>query len=202
MCETKYMWIIDKIRKKSQPQPLEFNLYRFYTEQGNDATIGRLYQKIKFKATIDYPLSNDSILECKNYEKPICYTLERPKYFNGLTNYSDKPNTTINESCCIPAGRYKCEMTYSPRFKKDLYLVLKVKNREGVRLHAGNSINDIEGCIIFGERLVKNFNGFKYWLADSLKSFNNFYNITEKKPIILNIIDNDQEFNLSKITIE
>jgi hypothetical protein len=184
MCETKYMWIIDKIRKKSQPQPLEFNLYRFYTEQGNDATIGRLYQKIK------------------HYEKPICYTLERPKYFNGLTNYSDKPNTTINESCCIPAGRYKCEMTYSPRFKKDLYLVLKVKNREGVRLHAGNSINDIEGCIIFGERLVKNFNGFKYWLADSLKSFNNFYNITEKKPIILNIIDNDQEFNLSKITIE
>lgn len=50
----------------------------------------------------------------------------------------------------IPFGKYKILVTLSARFKKMLPLLLDVPNFTGVRIHAGNTAADSEGCILVG----------------------------------------------------
>ena len=51
---------------------------------------------------------------------------------------------------CIPAGEYRVCITYSPRFHRDLPLVMDVPNRSGIRIHPGNYPKDTSGCILVG----------------------------------------------------
>lgn len=61
---------------------------------------------------------------------------------------------------CIPAGKYTCLWTYSPAFKRMMYLVDQVKDRSGIRIHPANLMGDTRkglkshllGCITLGER--------------------------------------------------
>ena len=55
----------------------------------------------------------------------------------------------------IPAGKYKVKKTKSPRFNKILPEILNVPNFAGVRIHAGNTAKDTEGCILLGLNKVK-----------------------------------------------
>lgn len=56
----------------------------------------------------------------------------------------------------IPVGRYEIVLTQSNRFKRLLPEVLKVPGYTGVRIHAGNTAADTEGCILVGnDRLAK-----------------------------------------------
>lgn len=52
---------------------------------------------------------------------------------------------------CIPAGRYQCRKTLSPRhgwtFKLD-----RVPGRSDILFHRGNTLADTEGCILLGRR--------------------------------------------------
>ena len=51
----------------------------------------------------------------------------------------------------IPAGSYRIIITYSNRFKRDLPLLQEVPNFTGIRIHAGNSAVDTEGCLLVGK---------------------------------------------------
>lgn len=62
---------------------------------------------------------------------------------------------------CIPAGIYRCYWTYSPRFRRMMYLVDGVPLRSGIRKHPANFMGDaalgfrsqLNGCIALGEKL-------------------------------------------------
>ena len=55
----------------------------------------------------------------------------------------------------IPTDKYDVILTFSPRFKRVLPLLLSVKGYEGVRIHAGNTNKDTEGCLLVGENKAK-----------------------------------------------
>jgi hypothetical protein len=55
----------------------------------------------------------------------------------------------------IPAGDYKVIKSYSPRFKKVLPEILNVPNFTGVRIHAGNTAKDTDGCVLLGLNKTK-----------------------------------------------
>lgn len=59
----------------------------------------------------------------------------------------------------IPAGKYKVSLTYSNRFKRVLPYIHDVPQFTGVRIHAGNTAEDTEGCLLVGRICRKGFVG-------------------------------------------
>ena len=52
----------------------------------------------------------------------------------------------------IPEGRYRLTITQSKRFKRDMILVNDVPDFTGIRIHAGNTEADTDGCILVGRK--------------------------------------------------
>ena len=61
----------------------------------------------------------------------------------------------IKGRSAIPEGRYAVVISYSPKFQAWLPLLLGGpefnKRWQGIRIHAGNSAKDTQGCILVGE---------------------------------------------------
>lgn len=51
----------------------------------------------------------------------------------------------------IPAGEYKVEFNWSPKFGRNLPRLLNVPAFDGILIHPGNTADDSAGCILVGK---------------------------------------------------
>ena len=94
------------------------------------------------------------------------------EYFCDTLEDAIRPVKIPNETA-IPAGIYKVEVTYSPRFKRNLPLLVDVPNYTGIRIHNGSNKDHTSGCILVG------FNTSKGILSDSRKISDKLTNLLE-----------------------
>lgn len=55
----------------------------------------------------------------------------------------------------IPTGEYDVILSFSPKFKRVLPLLLNVKGYEYIRIHHGNFPSSTDGCLLVGENKIK-----------------------------------------------
>jgi len=112
-------------------------------------TIGRLY--IRQQVMDEY---------LPGYEDHyFCDTLEPT--WRDYTNGAYK----VKGRSAIPEGRYAVVISYSPKFEAWLPILLGVPKFEGIRIHAGNTAKDTEGCILVGKnKLVGQVVDSRIWL--------------------------------------
>jgi len=116
-------------------------------------TIGRLY--IRRQVMDEYlPGTEDDY---------FCDTLEPTwrDYANGAYK--------VKGRSAIPEGRYAVVISFSPKFKQWLPILLGGEefNRkwQGIRIHAGNTSEDTEGCILVGKnKMVGQVVDSRIWL--------------------------------------
>ena len=70
-----------------------------------------------------------------------CYTVERPWLDN-------KPRES-----CIPEGVYRLELGMYNRGGYPAYEIMNVPDRSLIKMHIANNINDVIGCVGFGDSL-------------------------------------------------
>ena len=85
----------------------------------------------------------DDVYFCDTLEDTVRDTNKNGKFDNG--------EQKIKGKTAIPYGTYEIKWTYSPRFKKYTPQLMNVPSFEGIRVHAGNTSADTEGCLILGE---------------------------------------------------
>lgn len=83
----------------------------------------------------------------------ICFTLEdeiRERVGEPVANWK------IRGATAIPAGEYRVTLEMSPRFGADTLTINNVPGFVGVRMHAGNTDRETDGCPLLGLRVTEN----------------------------------------------
>ena len=81
----------------------------------------------------------------------FCYTLEdKDRGLKQADSIIVTKAKKIFGKTAIPTGFYSLAMTFSNRFKKYLPQILDVPAFGGIRIHAGNTSEHTEGCLLLG----------------------------------------------------
>ena len=108
-----------------------------------------------------------------------CYSVERPWR-----------NNAPRESC-IPEGQYKLIKGRFHRGNYDCYELQSVPGRSLIKIHRGNTMEDVVGCIALGSHL-----GFIHGLwavTSSVKTYNDFMRTAEAhEPKLIHVTSTQQ----------
>lgn len=114
-------------------------------------------------------------------DKFLCYTLEdaiRTKKIPGQT--------------AIPRGTYKIGYSHSGRFGRMLPILSDVPYFTGIRFHAGNRVEDTDGCILGGrQKVLAQIGGSLTWAVTNSRDVENEINERISKitdPLFLTVI--------------
>ena len=137
-------------------------------------TIGDLY--------VSYPEDPETL-------EFVCNTLEDKVRNKKGTKKEDF--VKVYGETAIPYGTYRVVITYSNAFQKKLPEILNVPLYEGIRIHAGNTKDSTNGCILLGDS--PKISQTESWIYNSKKNMNKFMSILEpaikKGRVIIEITD-------------
>ena len=86
----------------------------------------------------------------------FCDTLEdTDRGLNAAMSVDEILAKKIKAQTAIPTGKYDVILTFSPRFKRVLPLLLNVPGYQYIRVHNGKRPDSTEGCLLVGENKVK-----------------------------------------------
>lgn len=102
-------------------------------------------------------------------EKGVAGTLYRNDEIIAATL---EPPLTREKHPAIPPGTYPLHWTLSPRLHTWTPRLMDVPGRSGILIHAGNTIDDTEGCILVGEKWAE---GQRFFLSQSRRAKDRVY---------------------------
>ena len=86
------------------------------------------------------------------------------KAVHGLMRVNGQEVATLeNEDYIIPVGTYPVRVTWSPKFKRMLPIVLNVPGRSGIRFHRGTKPEHSTGCVLVSAAMEQELTA--RWLA-------------------------------------
>ncbi len=96
----------------------------------------------------------------------FCHTLE-----DQVREIKEQPveQWKVAGVTAIPCGTYDVEVTASTRFGRNMPLLMNVPGFSGIRIHAGNTAADTEGCLLVG------FVEADYTIGRSRDAFNGLF---------------------------
>jgi hypothetical protein len=92
---------------------------------------------------------------------PLCSTLELPVR-DGLPGSA------------IPLGTYPVSVYPSPKFGREMPLIMGIPGRSQIEIHWGNWASDTDGCILLGEP-----SQLPDFIANSRETFDKFWALVE-----------------------
>ena len=152
-----FKWLLNLFKKKKTKVAEEA-----LVKQTEIAKIGsKTSDKVE---VVEIPTENEKtqdefVLTLKRVYLGKTYTIGKlylqDEYFCDTLEDVVRKGKKVYGETAIPYGTYDFILTYSPKFKKVLPLVLDVPNFENIRLHSGNEATDSLGCILCGENKIK-----------------------------------------------
>jgi hypothetical protein len=119
------------------------------------------------------------LIEVKRFEFKDTYTIGKMYIDNIYECYTledvVRKGAKVNGQTAIPTGTYNLIINHSNRFNRDLPLLENVPNFTGVRIHAGNTSQHTEGCILVGTTWTG-----KDFIGNSKVAFNKLFDKLQK----------------------
>ena len=101
--------------------------------------------------------------QSRSYESSSCSRSPQELEILGGPEKDMEIATLENADYIIPVGIYEIRVTWSPRFKRLLPLVMQVPGRSGIRFHRGTKPEHSKGCILVSAAMEQELTA--KWLA-------------------------------------
>lgn len=110
-----------------------------------------------------------------------CFTVERP-WLNNERNVS-----------CIPRGTYVLSLGFFHRGGYEVYEVQNVPSRSLIKIHKGNTMDDLKGCIAPGKGL--GFINDKWAVSSSAVALSSVMDVMDNTELSTIVIQNTDELS-------